>query len=214
MSVLDDINPLNKNRDRGSDAYTGALKMAGFKGEAEQTMFAIGYAESGLKPQARHVNSDGSIDRGWLQINNKAHPDVSDSCAFNIFCSAKAAYNISNHGTDFSPWTTYTSGAYKQYLGKAYVNTPLPDKPGFNVGNPLDFITSGINSTGDILKFFANFLVDITSGAFWLRVIKVIIGAFLLLMSLNMFSKVALNTDVARSARKAAKTTAVVAAIK
>lgn len=32
---------------------------------------------------------------------------------------AKAAFDISHGGADFSPWTTYTSGAYQKYLGQA-----------------------------------------------------------------------------------------------
>lgn len=32
---------------------------------------------------------------------------------------AKAAYDISHHGTDFSPWTVYTSGKWQSFLGQA-----------------------------------------------------------------------------------------------
>jgi hypothetical protein len=32
---------------------------------------------------------------------------------------AKAAYDISNAGANFGPWTTYTTGKYQQFLGQA-----------------------------------------------------------------------------------------------
>lgn len=32
---------------------------------------------------------------------------------------AQAAYRISGQGADWSPWSVYTSGAYRQYLGQA-----------------------------------------------------------------------------------------------
>jgi hypothetical protein len=38
--------------------------------------------ESSFNPMARHVNTDGSVDRGIAQINDKAHPEISDSQAY------------------------------------------------------------------------------------------------------------------------------------
>ena len=32
---------------------------------------------------------------------------------------ARAAWDISRHGADFSPWTTYTRGTYLQFMGQA-----------------------------------------------------------------------------------------------
>ena len=43
----------------------------------------IAKCESSLNPAAVNVNSDGSMDRGLFQINNKAHPEISDLQAFN-----------------------------------------------------------------------------------------------------------------------------------
>lgn len=96
-----------------------ALKSAGFSGDALATMLAIGTAESSLVTTAQHTNSDGSIDRGVFQINNRWHPEVSDACAYDLSCSAQQVYRISNGGKSFSPWSTYTSGAFKKYLQAA-----------------------------------------------------------------------------------------------
>lgn len=97
---------------------------AGFEGEAAVTILAIAWAESRGIPTACGENKlqDGTIwswDRGILQINNYHHPLVTDDCAFNPACAFQAAFDISSRGTDFTPWTTYRTGDYQDYLEKA-----------------------------------------------------------------------------------------------
>jgi hypothetical protein len=98
---------------------------AGFSGLAADVIVAIAQAESGLNTLIR-----GTVDprdRGILQINSYYHPEVLDSCAFDPACAFRAAYNISSGGTNFSPWTTFTSGAYQQFMGggkSATTNVP------------------------------------------------------------------------------------------
>lgn len=97
-----------------------AASGAGFSGSALITAVAVSLAEDTSRTlTAENINSDGSIDRGPWQINNVAHPNVTNSCAFDLTCAAQAAYTISSGGTDWSPWTTYTGGEYKQYLSQA-----------------------------------------------------------------------------------------------
>lgn len=92
---------------------------AGFSGNAQNIIVAIAQAESGLNPQAQNCNNPGgTCDRGILQINSYWHSEVSDQCAYDPACAFQAAYRISGNGRNFSPWTTYTSGAYKQYLAQ------------------------------------------------------------------------------------------------
>jgi hypothetical protein len=102
------------------DAASVALAV-GFR-EADDSaaiIVAIGAAESSLNTLARHVNNDGSIDRGWLQINDRAHRDVNDSCAYDAACAARAAYRISSDGASYHAWAVYNSGAYAKFLGQA-----------------------------------------------------------------------------------------------
>ncbi|GAC1349323.1 MAG: hypothetical protein NVSMB27_21370 [Ktedonobacteraceae bacterium] len=90
---------------------------AGFTGESIDIVAAIAQAESGLDDHARNCNNPGgSCDRGILQINSYWHPEVSDACAYDIACAFKEGYRISSQGTNFHPWTTFTNGAYKQFL--------------------------------------------------------------------------------------------------
>ena len=90
---------------------------AGFSGRALDTIVAIAHAESLFDTQARHTNIDGSIDRGILQINNKAWPMVSDAQADDPAYAFSFAYaSISHQGSNFTPWSTFNNGDYWQYL--------------------------------------------------------------------------------------------------
>ncbi len=97
----------------------GYAQAAGFTGNGLSIIVAIAQAESGLNTNAKNVNTDGSIDRGIVQINNKWHPEVSDACAYDPACAFQSAYKISSKGTNFSPWATYTSGKYTQYMSSS-----------------------------------------------------------------------------------------------
>jgi hypothetical protein len=78
---------------------------------------AIALAESSGDPRAVGVNKKPrSRDRGLFQINDRWHPEVSDRCAFDARCNAEAAYEISKGGRDWTPWSTWHNGAYKQFL--------------------------------------------------------------------------------------------------
>jgi hypothetical protein len=86
---------------------------------------AIGLAESSCNPSAQGDNGptsgcgSGSVDRGLWQINNCYHSEVSDSCAYQVQCNADAAFNISAKGYDWTPWSTYNSGAFGGQISTA-----------------------------------------------------------------------------------------------
>lgn len=54
----------------------------------------VAKCESGLNPGAKNVNTNGSVDRGVFQWNNRWHPEVTDEMAFDTekatraFCKA------------------------------------------------------------------------------------------------------------------------------
>jgi len=54
----------------------------------------VAKCESGLDPSAKNINTNGSIDRGLFQWNNRWHPEITDEVAFDIekstrvFCKA------------------------------------------------------------------------------------------------------------------------------
>jgi hypothetical protein len=120
---------------------------AGFTGGSLSTIVAIAGAESGWNSTPPdNVNNDiwHSRDRGILQINNHWQSWVSDACAYDPQCSFNAAYKISSNGTNFSAWSTYTSGAYTSYLASGPTS-------GFNAP-PTTVTTSGLSAAA-VLPF-------------------------------------------------------------
>lgn len=98
------------------------LANAGFSsGTSQATGIAIVAAESGRDPSAKHVNTDGSVDRGLWQINDRSHPEVTDAQAFDPVEATAAAFKISNGGTNYSPWSTYTNLSYRNHTEAAKV---------------------------------------------------------------------------------------------
>jgi len=102
----------------------GALALcyvAGFRGERLTTAVAIMCAESRRYIEAWHDNlaGDGTVastDRGLFQINNKAHPTLSDKEAYNPKNNAVYAAQISNNGANFSPWAAYDNNAHLKFI--------------------------------------------------------------------------------------------------
>jgi hypothetical protein len=97
------------------DAATYA-RNAGFTGKPLATILAIAQAESSLDTHSINRNSDGSLDRGILQINNRWHAEVTDNCAFDPACSFAQGYRISQQGTNFNQWATFTEGKYLKFM--------------------------------------------------------------------------------------------------
>jgi hypothetical protein len=93
------------------------LHYVGFNGQNQANMAAVAMAESGGDPNAVHVDADGSHDRGLFQINDVAHPEVSDACAFDPVCSARQAAAIEK-GSSLGAWSTWKSGAAEAWLGQ------------------------------------------------------------------------------------------------
>jgi hypothetical protein len=74
---------------------------------AALTAASVAMAESSGQANATNVNTNGTTDRGYWQINSIWGP----LSTYDAVGNARAAVQISHDGTDFSPWTTYTSGA-------------------------------------------------------------------------------------------------------
>jgi hypothetical protein len=72
----------------------------------------------------RRTNLENSC--GYWQINLRAHPTYSAPSIFSKLTNAQAAVAVSQRGEDFSPWSTYTSGAYKTHLTSGGTPTTQP----------------------------------------------------------------------------------------
>lgn len=69
---------------------------------------SIAMAESGGDPGATDDDGNGTVDRGYFQINSI----WGSLSTYNPMANARAAVRISHDGRNWSPWTTYESGAY------------------------------------------------------------------------------------------------------
>lgn len=80
--------------------------------------YAICMAESGGNPNATDYNSDGSVDRGLMQVNS-IHADLVSgnlTALFDPSINIKVAYTLSHGGTNWTAWSTYNNGEYKRFL--------------------------------------------------------------------------------------------------
>jgi hypothetical protein len=118
-----------------TDAELAAVcEEAGFIGDALVTAIAIALAESGGRTDAVNVtgNTPPSRDRGLFQINDYWHPEIDDDCAFDALCNASAAYDISEGGDNWQPWSAYQAGTYEAFLDRARAVTcasgPTPEQ--------------------------------------------------------------------------------------
>ena len=69
----------------------------------------IARAESSGRQYATDANSNGSTDRGYWQINS-VHGALS---TYDPAGNARAAVELSGNGTNWSPWVTWNTGAYR-----------------------------------------------------------------------------------------------------
>src|SRR2546421_10624367 len=95
---------------------------AGFRGNVLTIAVAVSLAESGGNTTATNHNTNGTTDYGLWQINS-VHSQYSTALLFNPDYNAKAAWDISSHGANWQPWTTYNTGAYQRYMSQAQAAT-------------------------------------------------------------------------------------------
>lgn len=103
------------------------LRRAGFTGAALTTAEAVAQAESGGDAHAHNDDPrTGDNSYGLFQINmlgamgpqrRAAYGLASNAALFDPLTNAEVAFKMSNGGRDWSPWTTFKTGAYKAFLG-------------------------------------------------------------------------------------------------
>jgi hypothetical protein len=143
-----------------SEARAYALS-AGFVDENVDTIVAIAQAESDLMPLRQGINTDGSLDRGILQINSHWHAEVTEEQAYNPTQSFVQAFRISGGGADFNAWNTYKNGSYKQFIEGVQ---PMLSSTG-EVADFCDADQFQPSKTQDACGFFAVACVDAAAPA-------------------------------------------------
>jgi hypothetical protein len=76
--------------------------------------------------QCTYRFTTGENSYGLWQINRNAHPQYTALELYTQGGNVDAAVDISNGGASFSAWSTYTNGAYKNYLTGTVSVTPQP----------------------------------------------------------------------------------------
>lgn len=140
-----------------------------------QIAIAVALAESGgVVDKKGGPNSDGSFDWGLWQINDKAHY-VSDLVKTNGGANWSQAYLISRRGTDWTPWTTFKSGKYLQFMQQAQTGLDHPD------GSYQDQHEVPNNPASAAASVASSLLPDaLTKASTWIRVGEILAGIVLL----------------------------------
>lgn len=161
---------------------------AGFTGQALDIAVAVALAESSGRPDAigdRNRPRSGCSSVGLWQINSCPGRDDRDPFRGNPAAlkdparNAAAAWSISSRGTNWSPWTTYRTGAYRRFMpppgqtGRppiASLVTPPIIGPGLPAQVPV--LAAGADQIAPWLDLAAK-LVDWDT---WRRVIYVVLA--------------------------------------
>ena len=105
------------------DLYRLAVNVGFPPGDSAVTAAAIALAESNVPATSPPTGNPEAIgdptfggSYGLWQVNHPAHPEYDTESLLDPTYNAKAALAISAEGTNWSPWATYNSGAYKQYI--------------------------------------------------------------------------------------------------
>jgi uncharacterized protein (DUF2345 family) len=115
----------------GAELAACSAMQAGFRDQALVMAVAIAGAESSYNPNAigdtQLENAKWGPSLGFWQCRTLKNPSaypfpdslrVDDTLLQPLAC-AQAAYAFSNQGANWSPWSTYTSGAYQSYINTA-----------------------------------------------------------------------------------------------
>lgn len=159
---------------------------------------AIALAESGGNPQA-HNSRPPDNSYGLWQINmlgalaaprRKSFGITSNEQLYDPAINARAMMNISSNGSNFRPWTTFTSGAYIKHIQEARASTGVVASSGAVIsqtgledfipgGSELKAVTGGIIALGSWIGNRHN----------WIRVGYVGLGVGMLYISAAVVSK-------------------------
>jgi len=156
-------------------------------------MAAIALAESSGNPNAVNASDNGGTQSsyGLWQISTGTHSPPAANWADPTVNAHLAIGKLNSQG--LGAWGTYTSGAYRKYLGGAsaarlpqtagsQTGTVQAETAGLDILNPLSVagsLTSAAKSLGDIVSFFNTFLNDVEwlfVPSHWVRIIAFLFG--------------------------------------
>lgn len=167
----------------------------------EIVMVAIAGAESSYREDA-----DNGVAAGLWGINYHAHPQWSARELYDPNTNAQAAGSIL-HSQGLGAWVSYTSGAYRQYLGTARtaVSQASRDIGGGPVGATVSAVGTAASAAWTAATAVPRFLGDLGSLLFtekgWMRLLKLFAGITLGIIALHSLFK---DTAVYKAGKDAA----------
>jgi hypothetical protein len=171
MTVLSDVQIANYARS------------AGLSGEAVAVAVAVALAESGGNPNAHNpIPPDNSYGLWQINMIGSLGPArrsmlgiASNDALYDPGVNARAMAILSNHGANWHPWTTYTTGRYLFYLSRGRAAAT-----GAGGG------TSGTQTVGlgSDLSAIGRFFQMLTDPGTWKRVGLAVVGGWLIVMAI------------------------------
>lgn len=189
------------------------LTKAGFTGAGLATAEGVATAESGGNARAHNPNAaTGDNSYGLFQINmlgamgparRAQYGLASNEALFDPLTNAKVAFSMSRGGTSWGPWTTFTSGKYRQFMGidKGITNTPTGPGSGAASGGAATATPAGLEIPGSVADIGKSLKTLVIGG------VAIYAGAALVLLGLNK----AAGNPVGKSAKFAAPVAATAA---
>lgn len=120
------------------------VKQAGFPASSWPTAIAIILAESGGNPNATHKNLNGSTDYGLFQINSVHGSLLQQGSWSDPVANARMGLAVSSNGSNWKPWTTFNTGAYRLFLPRASNASGSPVTP---ISPDIQQVSSPVAST-------------------------------------------------------------------
>lgn len=171
-------------------------RSAGLSAGAARTAAAVGMAESGGNPHAHNpIPPDNSYGLWQINMYGKLGPArrakfglSSNSDLYDPATNARAMAAISHGGSDFSPWSTYTSGAYRKYLsGGGAVQASDAQQAGVGdlLGSGLDGL-KGLLSIAELMVGAGRWIANPHN---WVRVLQVGVGVGIVYVGVGIVAK-------------------------
>lgn len=110
-------------------------RQVGLDDQSSRIAAAVALAESSGRPEAL---GDSGTSYGLWQIHLPAHPWARNMNLYDPIANARAMAQISAGGTNWRPWTTYRTGAFRRFLQEPVEQpqTMLNQLLGFSATNP------------------------------------------------------------------------------
>jgi hypothetical protein len=160
---------------------------SGWTGDDLNIAVAVCLAESGGNPNAKHTNTNGSVDIGLWQVNSIHGFDP--NAMLHTLDNGKAAHQIWV-ASGWKAWTTFNTGAYLMFMPEAKAAKPTVSPSGDVTGLPpkLDTINPLTSPLTDITSIIAQAGKWMSNAHNWERIALVVVGIGFVLAGLTVIA--------------------------